>query len=208
MFEVLENRRLLSGNVAVMYDAATNTVHVHGDNKSNDLVVTGSISAGTYTITGVGGTRVNRRMSLTIPLVGANGSNFHVMLGNGDDTMRFGSVSPTFIPFTANAVSVSTGNGDDSVSFANASIRGGLRVSTGNGDDHVGIDFSDVFNGLSFDTGNGDDHIVIGHTLGEGVHVFSGAAVINAGRGADALEGLSNLHTHGGRRVSGVESIA
>ena len=45
--EPLEGRRLLSGNVTVSFDAASNTVNVTGDNKANELFVSGSLGGGT-----------------------------------------------------------------------------------------------------------------------------------------------------------------
>src|SRR5215475_4050679 len=95
VIETLEGRQLLSGNVSVSYDAATNTVNIVGDNKSNDIVVTGLFN-GTYNIKGANGTTVNGGAEANIPAAGALGSNFDVSLGNGDDSVEFGNFSPGF----------------------------------------------------------------------------------------------------------------
>ena len=206
VLEPLEDRRLLSGNVTVIRQAATNTVVITGDGKSNEIVVTGSLAAGTYTISGAGGTTVNRQPGATLPLSGSNGSNFRVSLGGGDDAILFGSASPAYVPFTANAVSVSTANGNDRVNVANASVRGGLKITTANGNDAVDINFSDVFKGLSVQTGNGNDSITFGPTLNQGVNVSDGATV-NAGRHADSFTGSAWLRVlTGARRLLGIES--
>ena len=201
--ESLEQRRLLSGNVTVSFDAGTNTVNIVGDNKANEIVLSGSLGGGTYTIAGVNGTTVNGKSSVTRPVVGANGSNFNVSLGNGDDVVRFGSVAPAFVPFTANSLRVDTGNGDDTVALADATLRtGGLAVSTGNGDDTVRVEFSDILGGQTINTGNGDDAV----SFGNEVNVVTGASQIDAGRGFDTLAGASNLNVASGlRREIGFE---
>jgi hypothetical protein len=195
--ERLENRCLLSGNVTVAYDAATNTVTVVGDNKSNEIVLRGSLGGGVYTISGAAGTKVNGGPLVTLPVVGSNGSNFNVSLGNGDDVVRAGAVAPAFVPFTLNSLSISTGNGDDTVALGDVTVRsGGLRVATGNGDDTVSLEFTDVLGGLSILTGNGDDVL----TAGPEVNVVTGPSLIDAGRGFDVFNGRPNLDVLVGTR--------
>jgi hypothetical protein len=201
--EPLEGRRLLSGNVTVSFDAGT--VNVVGDNKANEIFVSGSLGGGTYTIAGLSGTTVNGQSSLTLPVVGGNGSNFNISLGNGDDVVRLGSIAPDFVPFTAASLRVDTGNGDDTVLLADVTLRSrGLRVSTGNGDDTVRVEFSDILGGQMIDTGNGDDTV----SFGEEANVVSGMSRIDAGRGFDTLVGRANLHVGSGmRREFGFESV-
>ena len=201
--ERLESRCLLSGNVAVAYDAATNTVKIVGDNKPNEIVLSGSLGGGVYTIRGAAGTTVNGAASVTRPVVGANGSNFNISLGNGDDVVRLGAVSPEFVPFTLNALSVNTGNGDDTVSLGDVTVRsGGLRVSTGNGDDAVSLAFSDILGGQAISLGNGDDVLA----AGQDVAVVTGSSFIDAGRGFDLFNGRTNLDVLlGTRREIGFE---
>ena len=201
--EPLEIRRLLSGNVTVSFAAATNTVNITGDNKANQIVLSGSLGGGTYTIAGVDGTKVNGRASVPRPVIGADGSNFSISLGNGDDVVRLGSISPEFVPFTANSLRVDTGNGDDTVALADATLRsGGLRISTGNGDDAVRLDFSDILGGQTIHTGNGDDTV----SFGNDVNVVTGSSVLDAGRGFDRLNGRGNLDVASGiRRELGFE---
>ena len=172
--ERLENRCLLSGDVTVAYDAATNTVNVVGDNKSNAIVLSGSLGGGVYTISGAAGTTVNGGSSVTLPVVGSNGSNFNISLGNGDDVVRAGAVTPAFVPFTLNSLSIETGNGDDTVS----------------------LDFSDVLGGLSITTGNGDDVL----TAVREVNVVTGPSFIDAGRGFDVFNGRANFSVLVGTR--------
>jgi hypothetical protein len=183
-FEGLEQRRLLAGNVSVVYDPGTNTYNVSGDNKANELIVSG-LFIGPYTITGVGGTTINGQSSIVVPAAGAQGSNFNVALGNGEDRILFNN-------FSADAVKVSTGNGDDDVAFNNVTAFGGIDINTGNGDDDLLMDFVDVYEGLNVKMGNGDDTVTF--APGFGVRLFSGDAHIDGGNGHDTITGESNLH--------------
>jgi hypothetical protein len=203
MLERLENRHLLSGNVTVAFDAATSTVNITGDNKSNEIVLEGSLGGGVYTISGAAGTTINGGPSLTLPVVGANGSNFNISLGNGNDVVRAGATEPAFVPFTVSSLTINTGNGDDTVALANTTARaGGLKLSTGNGDDLVTLDFTDIVGGQAISLGNGDDAV----TIGEEVNVITGASFIDAGRGFDVLTGGTNLNVLlGTRREIGFE---
>ena len=167
------------------------------DNKSNEVVLSGSLGGGVYTIGGAAGTTVNGGSSVTLPVVGSNGSNFNIALGNGDDVVRAGAVTPAFVPFTLNSLSIETGNGDDTVALGNVTVRsGGLRVATGNGDDTVSLDFSDVLGGLSITTGNGDDVL----TAVREVNVVTGPSFIDAGRGFDVFNGRANFSVLVGTR--------
>jgi hypothetical protein len=194
MVEQLEGRRLLAGNVAVVVIPQINTVAIIGDNKSNELRVTGLFNA-TYTIEGLNGTTVNGQSQVQVPAAGPNGSNFFVSLNNGDDSIEFGN----FVPgFSANRVIVETGNGDDTVGFHNVTAFNGLSIDTGNGEDDVTLDFVDIRgDDLNINTGNGEDTVTFGGT-GSGVTVFDGDANINGGRGNDTLNGENNLHVLNG----------
>ena len=51
-------------------------------------MLSGSLGGGAYTISGAAGTTVNGGSTLTLPVVGINGSNFNIALRNGDDVVR------------------------------------------------------------------------------------------------------------------------
>ena len=192
LIEQLEGRRLLSGNVAVTYDPATNTVNVLGDNKSNDILVSGNIVKG-YTVTGQNGTTVNGGASAHVDPTGGQRANFDVALGNGDDAVEFND-------FAALGVDVNTANGDDAVKLFNVTVFNGLDINTGNGEDAVSLDFVDIHQGLNIDTGNGEDSVTFGNSF-TGVTVFDGDAHVSGGRGEDVLTGEANLHVLAGTKT-------
>jgi hypothetical protein len=157
MFEVLELRRLLSGNVTAVTTGVgiEGTITLTGDNKSNDITI--GRSNFDYVITGNNGTTVNGAASVT--LVDGHFRNIIAKMGNGDDVLTFGGDgfnsadvdmgngkdtvnigSVLFHNFSANSagnVSIDTGNGDDSVVFGAANIEGNLDVNLGNGPDSL-----------------------------------------------------------------------
>src|SRR4051812_49247429 len=131
MFEMLETRRLLAGNVTAGFNGGTNTFAVNGDNKANQIVV--EAETGGYKVTGVNGTTVNNSTAPQfIPTPGL--TNLAVSLGNGEDDLLLQPGS-TIGYLSALSVKVDTGNGDDNVEVhfgpAQAWISNDLNISTG-----------------------------------------------------------------------------
>ena len=110
MFESLESRRLLSGNVAVTVAGSPGdtigTITINGDNKSNQIVITNNFDG--YFITGQTGTTVNGQPSVFID-TGGHARNLAVSMGNGDDSVTDSADS--------NSVSIDGGNGNDTIAF-------------------------------------------------------------------------------------------
>src|SRR6188768_644901 len=111
MFEMLESRRMLAGNVTAAYDGGTNTFSAVGDNKANDIVV--EAETGGYKVTGLNGTTVNG--SATPQFVPTPGfTNLAVSLGNGEDDLLL-QPGTSISYLSALSVNIDTGNGDDDV---------------------------------------------------------------------------------------------
>src|SRR4051812_34040742 len=180
MFEMLESRRMLSGNVSAAIVGGT--LVVNGDNKSNgvDIATHGDF---TTTVTPLPGTTVNGSAATAVfggfPDVRAD-------MGNGDDTVIMRD-------FTGNSAAITTGNGNDSV----IATWGGypdnepnnLSIDTGNGDDFVRFENGTFASSdVNVSTGNGDD------TMQVSGYLFSlGNITFNGGRGHDSLDTTGGL---------------
>jgi hypothetical protein len=198
--ESLESRRLLAGNVTAVFDAATNTFVIKGDNQSNDILFApGSDQA--YTITGRHGTTVNGHASVDLP--GAGGTKTLVVdMGNGDDVVEMAGYSFT-------RASIVTGNGNDSVSTNGEIFSKGLDIDTGNGNDTVKLVGTLIADGdLNIKTGNGDDSVALGRDNSDFPVSVDGNTKIDGGRGDDVLTNLAILYTAGTRTILGFESIS
>jgi hypothetical protein len=203
MVERLEGRRLLSGNVTVVLDPATFTLVVHGDNKSNDIVIPpfGDIS---YTIVGRNGTTVNGAAFADL-YTGDAVPNFAIDMGNGEDVVELGE-NPPGRRYIVNDLVIRTGNGSDTVKV-DATVDGNLDIDTGNGDDHVELIGAWVFGNLKINTGNGDDSITLDYgDFGE--NRVGGNSSMDGGRGQDVLTGIGTLYTDGTQTIVDVETVA
>src|SRR5687767_10023995 len=85
--EILENRRLLAGNVLVTAPAtvgdAVGNLFITGDNKSNQVLIDG-LDSGGYFVTGLNGTKINGS-SATQFFPSLHKRVVVASLGNGDD---------------------------------------------------------------------------------------------------------------------------
>jgi hypothetical protein len=183
--ELLEQRRLLAGNVQVDYDAAANTINVKGGAASDALVVTGMWDSG-YTVIGVYGTRFNGAMRVHIdPRTEVGGhANLNIDLGKGDDAISLDN-------FVALNVRVQMGQGNDGVFTTGLSALDGLSIETGKGDDVMVLGNTKIHNGLNIETGSGNDQLWFIYNAG--VTVLSGNAVIKGGPGVDHAGQLMSL---------------
>ena len=185
MFEVLELRRLLSGNVTAVTTGAglEGTITLTGDNKSNDITI-GRNGFGDYLITGNNGTTVNGAASVTF--VDGHFRNIIAKMGNGDDVL-------TFAGDGFNSADVEMGNGKDTVNVGpvlfhnfSANSAGNLSIDTGNGEDSVTIDDADVEGNLDVSLGNGPDSLTF-----IGATAVTGTSNLSGGHGPDDLFGTA-----------------
>ena len=183
-FEHLEDRRLLAGNVTVVFVPSTNSYQITGDNKSNGVVFGVSLANG-LGITPLPGTTVNG--GAFAPIGGTTGG-IHFDMGNGDDTVLVNTpVIEIGVP-----LSIDTGNGDDIVSisdwqFVNTSVS----INTGNGDDSVLL--QNVIlqsSSLNVNTGNGKDSIAFSGTNSADA---TSTVDLQTGHGKDGVTGLATL---------------
>src|SRR4030095_3872796 len=99
MFEPLESRRMLSGNVSAVI--VSGVLVVTGDNKANQVEVSTTENF-TTEVRPLGDTRVN---GSTAPAVFDEWPDIAINVGNGEDFVRLRDL-------TTENVSVSTGNGN------------------------------------------------------------------------------------------------
>jgi hypothetical protein len=216
VFEMLEQRRLLSGNVtAVSVDGA---LVITGDKQSNQINVRGDASIG-YIVNGAPGSGTTVNGSLD-PQVIASGSEatdakislragddvigmshigfyeFALSTGSGNDVVNLGSNSEIF---NTRDSTIDTGTGDDSVTIRSNDTQGTLAIFTGNGNDVV--DLANVHPAfLYIDAGKRDDTVRFGGTVS-----VTNTATVDGGRGLDALLGIESLSA-GSRSILGFNS--
>src|SRR5437867_2568423 len=93
MFESLESRRLLAGNVTAADNGTL--VSILGDNKSNQVALSLNAAMTGYVVTGLNGTTVNGAAFAFLNTSGL-ARNIAVSLGNGDDVFRWEDVPSQF----------------------------------------------------------------------------------------------------------------
>ncbi len=102
--EVLEDRRVLAGNMTVAYDAGNKMLTVTGDADGNEVNVRfDSPDALAPTIYGVNGTTINGSSSLNVGLFTGGGevTSVSVNAGDGNDSVAIETFSnPVFLPNT------------------------------------------------------------------------------------------------------------
>jgi hypothetical protein len=198
--ESLETRRLLAGNVTAFLNAATSTLVIRGDNKSNDIIINPGATSNGYNITGRHGTTVNGRPSAFVD-TGGNIENLSIDMGNGDDVVDI-------LAYAFDHGSIVTGNGDDTVGLDLDAFASGLDIDTGNGNDSVRLIDDQITGDLNINTGNGNDSVAFAHQVTSPGVTVSGNTHINGGRGNDVLTDLADLQTAGTQSITGIESIS
>ena len=183
MFEMLETRRLLAGDVTATFDGGTNTFSVIGDNKANQIVVEAETTG--FNVTGLNGTTVNGSAAPQfIPTPGF--ANLAISLGNGEDDLLLQS-GPGIGYLSALNVNVDTGNGDDNVEVhfgpSQAWISNDLTIDTGNGDDDVALTGAFSVFDLNVNLGNGADTA----TANFFAISINGNVNVNGGHGPDTV---------------------
>ncbi len=194
--ELLEDRRMLAGNVTAVINNAGDLV-VNGDNADNDVLIS---------IDDVGNVEVEGRVGsgTTVDDSGLAGKvvsrNVIVNMRGGDDGVYIDGTGTTFdVDAPVDNMRISTGSGDDIavVGTSNGiSVRGDIRMNLGTGDDHGAVKYSNV--------GFVDD----GDTL------FDGSVTITGGAGNDSsslyysIAGDFNVNLGAGNDLALVEATA
>jgi hypothetical protein len=157
-----------------------------GDNKSNQIEVTGD------SVTGSSGTTVNGSPGTV--LVFTNGlADINIDMGNGEDTVTL-TGGEGFIAEVL-TVNINTGNGADAVIVNGVESIGGLNIDTGNGGDRVLVEDLGVLGNLNIDTGNGPDVVTFGPGS-LGTNLVNGVATIDGGHGPDSVTGTAFLYAY------------
>ena len=190
--ELLENRRMLAGNIRVLTNAAGDLT-LRGDGRNNHVEVSQDVS-GDIIVTGLKdiqgldtGLRVGREFfdevtidaddfSGKLTMILRGGHDFAVLRNvtlDGDFTFKSGGGSDSlgFFESTANAnATFITGGGNDYLNFVGATFDGSFNAKTGGGVDFFGLSDFAVSTGrtASFVTGGGGDIIYIEDSVVDG----------------------------------------
>jgi hypothetical protein len=174
--EVLEDRRLMAGDVSARIDHGN--LIVRGDNADNGIQILGGLAPGEVRVLGTQvfgiDTRVNGVVGAAVTLTGFNG-RIDIALDGGSDNVRIES-------FTSRGITADLGRGTSNrFELYNHTVTGDLSVKSLEGNDQV-IMNGDVVNGsLSFDLGDGSNNVnSTGGSVGRD-------AKYRAGRGADSF---------------------
>ncbi|MFN9720992.1 MAG: hypothetical protein ACK58L_20030 [Planctomycetota bacterium] len=159
--ELLEDRRVLAGNMTVVYDAGSKLLTVAGDANGNEVVTRfDAPGAPAPTIYGLNGTTLNGNASLDIGVFTGGGEVTSVIVhaGEGDDAVTFDtSVNPLQLP----ATTINGGGGNDSVfigSTGGAAINFELLTINGDaGNDNIQF-LSSLWLGVSCQIDGGADN--------------------------------------------------
>ena len=188
--EVLEQRRLLAGNVTVV--AGENfSATITGDKKSNSIEVS-LVGSDGYLIKGLSKTTINKSNELLLRTPTA--ANMKFLLGKGNDVVSFVGA------FNTQTVSIFTGEGDDRVKISRVSHFGDLHIATERDKDSVTLDNVVVRDDLTIDTGDDKDTIALAAVQ------VGGDAKINGGRGKNTISGSSALAVAGAKSVRSLNS--
>lgn len=178
LFEKLEDRCLLAGNISAVQKGST--LIITGDNDGNLVSVYGT--GGNITVTGFD-TTLN---GSTLPLEFSGVENLKVNLKNGNNSFSIGDLGNCSLD---GYLKIKTGKGNDLINTGDGHqnfltvIGGKVSVNVGSGNDFVGIDSTTFNNSVNLKLGAGND--TIGTT---GNNFFNHKKVtINGGKGTDAL---------------------
>lgn len=191
--ELLERRRLMSGNVSVTTGPGLSATIV-GDEKDNAFEVTLEKGVG-YRISGLSKTTINGSPAVLIRT--ASGLSFNVDTGYGNDRVSFnGGFATQDLQISTGSgndtvslqgsthfgsVSIWTSGGNDTVSLAQISVTKDLAIWTSIGNDRVSLSGVNAGMSLGFSTGDGNDLVAVTDS-----HVTKNLGVVT-GNGNDVL---------------------
>lgn len=188
--EVLEDRKLLTGNVTI--EIRNNDLRVTGDAEDNVIQIEGQNGSGIL-VTPYEGTTINGNSGPQfIPIDGPIDDAFLTFRQGGNNTIevrgfmteddvvyRGGNQDDVFVARSMTVggdINARTGNGDDFVSVIGGEIDNSLKINTGNNDDQVLIVEPLIENDLAANLGGDDDTILIQFTqIGDDVNVRLGS---------------------------------
>ncbi len=195
LFERLEHRSLLAGNVLVAVNAGE--LDITGDNAANSIQV-GQVSPGTWKVTGIA-TKLNGGNA---PVTESGVSTIDIQLSGGNDTciVTGGTLTgglfimaddnPSTPPdgnnvvqvsnVTAGAVHVFVANGNNTISISNVSVQFSALVLAGNGNNTISL--SHVTGG----TTSGENQCGVFTGFGKDVISFSNVSLA-AGTGSNGV---------------------
>ncbi|MBL8817229.1 MAG: hypothetical protein JNL58_14475 [Planctomyces sp.] len=210
ILETLEERALLTGDVAVIQQG--DTLRIQGDHANNSLYISGD--AETITVVGLNNTETTINGSLDpvqftniqrIEVEGKAGNDAIVafFLNSGaDDLLISGGDGHDAIDVWTNSgvsVQIDSGSGADLVSFTSASAYGGggnVSIVTADGDDELSMDLLQHQGNIDVDMGNGNDRVRA--TIREA----NGDLSIDGGNGSDDVTIRPWASYYGGIRVN------
>lgn len=205
VFETLEERRLLSGDVSAVLNGTT--LVLKGNKASNQIEITGDVTGVSVdalasdaftptTINGVAGPAV---------FVGVTDVIFKSKKGNN-------YVSADTLTLTGN-LSIQTNKGFDIVDLIDVTIGGNTTVKTGKNSDTILVAGTSAFTGnLKIGAGGGNDHTQIHGEGGGDIVTVAGNTMITLGSGINnftIFEGdvgtqFNNVEVKGGKTVDSV----
>lgn len=200
--ELLENRKLMSGNVLVKIK--NDRAVITGDDLSNSIVFSaGGVANDHFVVTGVNGTTVNGKSSFSVekyPNDTAPFSALYIKMGGGNDTVNIAEVgSPLAVSIDLGegddrldvpspqvaffrAIDIYAGGGDDKIYLSNFTVQGRLRIYTGAGTDYAGISTIQALKGFDLvDTGGRTRYTI------DAVSGLRGPSTVTTGNSEDFL---------------------
>lgn len=186
--QVLEDRRMLAGNVLVSVDASQN-LKITGDALANSVEIT--VQNNNVLVRGLQNTTINGGAADFTAVTGSNvlDGSLTALMGNGNDTVLF---SRNLL--VNGAVTVVGGNGADSLGATRGQFQSSAYFDGGAGNDRISFQNTDVGGSLRILTGTGDDVVSL-ETM-----TIGGSMVIRTNRGDDAVS-LNNVTTETGQHV-------
>jgi hypothetical protein len=193
--EALENRQVLSGNVAAVVSGGN--LVVTGDNADNQIYIAryhenGAAVANTYLVGGFDGTTTVNGSSSPAIVRGVR-SDMKISLKAGSDTTVLLGDTPSDMFTAPRNVVVSNDNGNDLL-FAYCARANSLQYTGGNGNDRVTI-INSTLGSLAFKAGNGENALGITGTS------IKGDAVVQTGTAKDMV-GLYSLSVGGKLQIA------
>jgi hypothetical protein len=174
-FELLEDRRLLAGDVTAQI--VRGDLVIRGDNADNGITITAGTVAGTVVITGInaGGaaTNINGTANGTVTLSGFT-DDFRIKLKGGNDTVAISNLT------IRDSLELKLGKGNDTATLANVTVSDDAEIRARRGADSVSITNS-IFEALEVGMGLDNDNLSIAGTT---VH---DKTKLKGGRGANFL---------------------
>lgn len=168
-FQALESRLPFAADVAVTF--SSNNLTITGDGDAENVTLREFELAGIefLEISGVNGTTVNGKPSVTFRSTNLN--DIQANLGGGDDRLTIFDLDST----VADTIyDIRLGAGNDRMDFVSSDTAGDVSIFGEAGDDVVNVRFSDIGEKLRVDLGFGDDSSQIRSVKAEDITLTGG----------------------------------